>query len=297
MKFLISGGSGFIGKSLTGILKKKHHQVKHITRADFKESPSHIETLTEWADVVVNLAGASISKKWTKAYKEEMYESRIVLTKKIVEAIKSNSAKPKLFISVSAVGFYDNSQVFDEEHDLPAGNYLGDLCSDWETIAMRASKETRVVVFRLGVVLGRRGGVVKKLRSLFNLGLGAAMGSGQQDMSWVHISDVLNAMQYAVKNEQMKGIYNLCTPNHISNQEFAEAFAKGLKKPLFLKIPAFVLKLVLGEGSTVVLEGQRVMPNRLLQDGFNFRFVKIQDAFEEIFRKKKSITKVPNQVT
>lgn len=289
MKFLISGGSGFIGKSLTGILRKKHHHVKHITRADFNNSQSQIESLTEWADVVVNLAGASISKKWTKKYKEELYESRVSLTQKIVEAIQKNTTKPKLFISVSAVGFYDNSEVFDEEHDLPAGNFLGDLCSDWETVAMRADKNTRVVVFRLGVVLGRRGGIVKKMRPLFNLRLGASMGSGEQPISWVHISDVLNAIQYAVKNEEMKGIYNLCTPNHLTNIEFSKAFAKGLNKPLFFKIPSFVVKCMLGEGAEVVLEGQRVLPTRLLEAGFNFRFIKIEESFQEIFRKLKKV--------
>lgn len=289
MKFLISGGSGFIGRSLTGILKKKHHHVKHITRADFNYSQSQIESLTEWADVVVNLAGAPISKKWTKTYKNELYESRISLTQKIVEAINKNISKPKLFISVSAVGFYDNSEVFDEEHDLPAGNFLGDLCSDWETVAMRAVKDTRVVVFRLGIVLGRRGGIVKKLRPLFNLGLGASMGNGEQPMSWVHISDVLNAIQYAVKNEEMKGIYNLCTPNHLTNKEFSKAFAKGLSKPLLFRIPAFVIRWILGEGSAVVLEGQRVLPTRLMEEGFNFRFVKIENSFQEIFRKHKKI--------
>jgi uncharacterized protein (TIGR01777 family) len=285
MKFLIAGGSGFIGKSLTGILKKKHHQVKHITRFDFQESDNHIQELISWSDVVVNLAGANISKKWTDSYKKEIYDSRILLTKKIVDAINSSSSKPKLLISTSAVGFYDDAKIYDEEHDLPAGNFLGDLCSDWETIAMRASKETRVVVFRLGVVLGRRGGIVKKLRPLFSLGLGATMGSGEQAMSWVHISDVLNAFQYSVKNEQMKGIYNLCTPNHVSNKEFSSTFAKVMKKPFFLKIPSFFIKLMLGEGSEVVLKGQKVLPSRLLLDGFNFRFVHLNDALKEIFRR------------
>ncbi|MDD2346057.1 MAG: TIGR01777 family oxidoreductase [Bacteroidales bacterium] len=289
MKFLISGGSGFIGKSLTGILRKKHHHVKHITRADFNNSQSQIESLTEWADIVINLAGASISKKWTKAYKNELYESRISITQKIVEAINKNTLKPKLFISVSAVGFYNNSQVFDEEHNLPAGNFLGDLCSDWETVAMRAVKDTRVVVFRLGIVLGRRGGIVKRLRPLFKLGLGASIGSGEQPMSWVHISDVLNAIQYAVKNEELKGIYNLCTPNYLTNKEFSKAFAKGLNKPLLFKIPSFILKWMLGEGSEVILEGQRVLPTRLLEAGFNFRFIKIEESFQEIFRKLKKV--------
>lgn len=284
MKFLIAGGSGFIGKSLTGILKKKHHQVKHITRADYEAPQNQLENLVSWSDVVVNLAGANISKKWTDSYKKEIYDSRILLTKKIVDAINTSS-KPKLLISTSAVGFYDDAKIYDEEHDLPAGNFLGDLCSDWETIAMRASKDTRVVVFRLGVVLGRRGGIIKKLRPMFNMGLGATMGSGEQSMSWVHISDVLNAIQYSVKNEDMKGIYNLCTPNHVTNKEFSSIFAKVMKKPLLLKIPSFLIKIMFGEGSDVVLKGQKVLPSRLLLDGFNFRFVNLDDAFKEIFRR------------
>lgn len=287
MKFLITGGNGFVGKALGRILVKKNHQLYLLTRDEIAKGSLFLTEKAEWADVIINLAGANISQRWSKSYKEEMYKSRIETTKSLVDAISNAKIKPSLLISVSAVGFYDNEQVYDEEHFLPTGNFLSDLCSDWETMAMRASKQTRVVVFRLGVVLGRKGGMINKLFPFYKAGLGMIIGSGKQPMSWVHISDVLNAFQFTMKNKNMNGIYNLCSPIHVCQKDFSKEFAHFLKRPLFLKIPSFVFKIMLGEGSIVVLEGQRVKPNRLLKEGFNFRYLDIQSAFNEIINHKK----------
>ncbi len=287
MKFLITGGNGFIGKALEKILQKKNHQIQLLSRNDINSGSQYILEKVEWADVIINLAGATLSKRWNKKYKKTIYDSRIETTKCLVDAISLAKNKPSLLISASAVGFYNNEQEFDEEHFLPTNNFLGDLCSDWETMAMRASKFTRVVVFRFGVVLGRKGGIIKKLLPFFKYGFGAIMGSGKQPVSWIHISDVLNAIQFALKNKNMSGIYNLCTPNSVTQKEFSKNFANALNKPLFFTIPSFVLKLMLGEGSIVVLEGQRVKPSRLLNEGFNFRYLDIQSAFNEIFNNQK----------
>ncbi len=287
MNFLITGGNGFVGSALEKILRKKNHLLQLLTREEVQKGSTFILEKVEWADVIINLAGANISQRWSKNNKKIMYDSRIETTKCLVEAISMAKNKPSLLVSASAVGFYNNEQEFDEEHFLPTNNFLGDLCSDWETMAMRASKYSRVVVFRFGVVLGRKGGIIKKLLPLFKSGFGATMGSGKQPMSWIHISDLLNAMQFAMKNKNMNGIYNLCSPNYVTQKEFSRNFANALKRPLFLKVPSFILKLMLGEGSIVVLEGQRVKPSRLLSEGFNFRYLDIQSAFNEIFKNQK----------
>lgn len=289
MNFLITGGNGFVGSALCKILIKKNHKIYLLHRDDFFKDPSFLINQVEIADVIINLAGANISQRWNKKHKEEMYNSRINTTKAIVNAIAESKKKPNLLISASAVGFYDNEKIYDEEHFLPTNSFLGDLCSDWETMAMRASKNTRVVVFRFGVILGRKGGLIKKTYSLFKLGLGAVMGSGRQPMSWIHISDVLNAIQFAMKNKNLSGIYNLCSPIHTSNKDFSSEFAQILKKPLFLKIPTFVLKFIYGEGSKVITDGQRVKPNRLLNEGFNFRYPDIHSALNEIVNRRKIV--------
>ncbi len=174
-------------------------------------------------------------------------------------------------ISVSAVGFYDYQKIYDEEHNLPASIFFGDLCSDWETIAMRASKHTRVVVFRLGVVLGRNGGMVKKIRPLFRAFLGTIPGNGNQYLSWIHISDVVNAFRYAMKNKEMKGIYNLTTPNPVTQHTFLKKFAQQLNRPCFMKIPGKIIRFIMGEGAMILLDGQQVMPTLLTEAGFHFK--------------------------
>lgn len=285
MKFLVTGGNGFIGKAIREVLQKKNHQIQLLSKDEIEKGSDIIDKV-EWSDVIINLAGANISKRWNKAYKKIIYDSRINTTKMLVDAISKATNKPSLLISASAVGFYNDESEYDEEHFLPTNNFLGDLCSDWETMAMRASKNTRVVVFRFGVVLGRNGGIIKKLYPMYKNGLGAIIGSGKQSMSWIHISDVLNAVQYALKNKNLAGIYNLCSPNNITQKEFSKVFASSMHRPLFFRIPAFLIKLMFGEGSIVLLEGQRVKPNKLLNEGFNFKHTYIKSALMDIIDSK-----------
>lgn len=297
MNILISGSSGFVGKKLRNNAMRKGHSIRVIAREDYQNKTSLHEKI-QWASVIINLAGATIDKKWSESYKKEIYNSRINSTKAIVEGIQQCEKKPKLFISVSATGIYSSSKIQTEDDYTEAKDFLAQVCNDWEKVAMRASKETRVVVFRLGVVLGKNGGVVRQMTSLFKLGLGAKISSGEQMMSWVHIDDVVNAFLYAIKNKQMEGIYNLCSPNPISNSEFTKAFAKALNRKAFLTIPAFLIRLIYGERSKLLLEEKYILPKRLLEADFNFRNDTIQTAFKQIFRKrepKKPESKKPEE--
>lgn len=285
MNILISGGTGFIGKKLRNNATRKGHTIRLITREDVGNKEFLSEKI-QWATVVVNLAGAPISKRWTSSYKNEIYHSRIDTTKAITESIKEAKRKPKLLISMSATGIYASSKIQSEDDALYADDFLAQVCTDWEKVALRASDSTRVVVYRLGVVLGKHGGVVKKLTPMFKFGLGGAMGSGSQMMSWVHVDDVVNAFFYAIKNQSLSGTYNLVAPTPISNSEFTAAFAKALHRKAFLKVPAFALKLFMGEQASMVLDEKYVLPKRLLEADFNFRNDTIQTAFKQIFRKK-----------
>ena len=285
MNILISGGSGFVGKKLRNNAMRKGHTVRLIAREDYSNKTLLLEKI-QWSSVIINLAGATVSKRWTSSYKKEIYNSRINSTKAIVETIQQSENKPKLFISVSANGVYSSSKIQTEDDFTEADDFLAQVCADWERVALRAANDTRVVIFRLSVVLGRNGGMVKQLTTLFKLGLGAKLGSGEQMMSWVHIDDVINAFLFAIKNKQMEGIYNLTSPAPISNREFTQAFAKAVHRKAWLTIPAFVLKLVFGEQSKLFLEEKYIIPKRLLEVDFNFRNDTIQTAFKQIFRKR-----------
>jgi len=290
MNILISGGTGFIGKKLRNNAMRKGHTVRLINREDFQNSELLLDKV-QWSSMIVNLAGATISKRWTEAYKKEIYHSRIDTTKAIVEAIQKANKKPKLFISVSATSIYSSTKIQTEEDCQLADDFLAQVCVDWEKVAQRASKDTRVVIFRLGVVLGRNGGIVKQLTPLFKFGLGAKMDSGEQMMSWVHIDDVVNAFFYAVKNQSMSGIYNLTAPTPVSNRDFTLALAKAMHRKAWLTIPGFMLKWFKGEQSSIIIEEKYALPKRLMEADFNFRNDTVQAAFKQIFRKRERVEK------
>ncbi len=290
MNILISGGTGFIGKKLRNNAMRKGHSVRLIDREDFKNSELLLDKV-QWSSMIINLAGATISKRWTEAYKKEIYHSRIDTTKAIVEAINKANRKPKLFISVSATNIYTSTKIQTEDDCQLADDFLAQVCADWEKVALRAVKDTRVVVFRLGVVLGRNGGIVSKLSPSFKYGFGAKIGSGEQIMSWVHIDDVVNAFFYAVKNQSMSGVFNLTAPTPVSNRDFTLALAKAMHRKAWLTIPSFMLKWFKGEQSAILLEERYVLPKRLMEADFNFRNDTIQAAFKQIFRKREPVDK------
>jgi uncharacterized protein (TIGR01777 family) len=280
MKIAITGANGFVGKHLQNIFN--YADIVKIGRKEFGLNDAEFTKLLDGVEIIINLAGAPIINRWSEEYKKELYSSRIDTTKKIVEAIKSLENKPKLFISTSAVGRYDNKNIYSEDDKNFADDTLGNICKDWEDEALKASDDTRVVIYRFGIVLGRDGGALAKMITPFKLGLGGILGDGKQAFSWVHIDDLENAFKYAVDHEEVSGIYNLTAPKPTTNYEFTKTLGSVISRPTIFPVPAFVLKLIFGEGSTVLLDGQSVVPKRLIDSGFEFRFHDIQRALEDL---------------
>lgn len=239
----------------------------------------------EQHDGVINLAGASLFKRWTDEYKREILESRVNATRNIVEGIPSE--KSLTLLSTSAVGYYG----FREDEELnesspPGDDFLARVTQQWEAEAMKAeNKGARVVLTRFGIVLGVRGGTLGQMIPLFKKHIGGPVGSGKQWFSWIHMEDLCEAFVFLIKHPDIIGPVNVCSPGPVRNKELAKSLGKALGKPSFLKAPGFLVKLVLGEFGSVVLKGQRVIPDRLLSHDFKFRYMDIDDALADIITK------------
>jgi uncharacterized protein len=294
MKIFITGGTGFVGTYLSRQLVAQGHKltilnppmpgtglnIKGITYLDGnptvkgqwqKSVPEH--------DVIINLAGASIFSRWTQKQKEIIRSSRISTTRNLVDALPDNS-KNITFFSTSAVGYYGFHKDEELTESSPAGDdFLAKLAYDWEQEALLAkNKGASVVLTRFGIVLGKNGGALGLMFPLFKYFLGGPLGSGQQWFSWVHIHDLAGAFIFLLKHKKISGAVNLCSPNPVRNKELSKAIGKILHRPSFMPAPGFLIKIFLGEFGFVLLKGQRVVPNRLLDAGFIFQYPDIEIA-------------------
>ncbi len=282
MNIAMSGATGFIGGSLIKKFAGEDWSVIPLLVEDFKSDAILSEKLKS-SDIVINLAGAPVIGKWTEEYKKILYSSRIETTSKIVSIINNQNPKPRLFISTSAVGIYDGSEVYSEDNAVYANDFLGRLAIDWEKAANKAKDGgIRTVIFRFGIVLGNNGGILSNMLPFFRTGLGGTIGDGSQGFSWVHISDLQKAFIEAIVNEKLSGVYNLTAPNPTTNKGLTKALGKVLHKPTIFRIPYFALKLRYGEGAIAVAGGQKVLPKRLLETGFQFEFKTIEEALESL---------------
>lgn len=289
MKVAISGASGFVGSSLRAWLQKEGHETVPLGVKDFAQSDESFTEKLDGCEVVINLAGAPIIARWSEEYKKILYSSRIDTTRKLARCISSLDKKPRVFISTSAVGIYANDRVYDEENIVYGENFLADLCRTWEHEAFEAkSEETRVVVFRFGIVLGRDGGALKQMLPIFRLGLGGRIGSGKQGFSWVHLDDLTRAFAFAVEREDMSGAYNLTAPQVTTNEIFTAALSEVLRRPAIFPVPAFALRLLYSQGAQVLTDGQHAVPKRLLEHGFEFEHPEIIGALEHLLAQKSS---------
>lgn len=276
----MSGATGFVGSNLSSAFRELKWQIVPLGRKELK-SGLLAEKMAD-TDIVVNLAGAPIINRWSEEYKKTMYESRINITKELVLACSRMDPKPKLLISVSAIGYYASGGPHTENNHVKADNFLGHLTQDWEKEALKAKElGMRTVIFRFGVILGKEGGALKEMLKPFKLGLGGTIGDGSQPFSWIHINDLIHAFQTAINDESYEGIYNLTAPNPTTNKGLTKAIGKALKKPTIMKVPKFVFRLQLGEGAQVLTEGQAVLPERLIESGFSFSFKNIEDAVKD----------------
>jgi uncharacterized protein (TIGR01777 family) len=285
MQIALTGATGFIGSYLVDVFLEKNWKVTPIGRGDLALSSKDLAKKIDGSEIIVNLAGANIVKRWTDAYKKELYSSRIATTGKLVEAMNQMSRKPRIFISTSAVGIYDDRGRYSESDDNFADNYLAKIVKDWEKTALKA-RETNIgtVIFRFGVVLGK-GGLLAKMLPSFKIGMGGTIGNGRQSFSWVHIEDLSRAYIFAVMHEELNGIYNLVSPNAVTNKVLTKTLGKILHRPAVLPVPVWILRLIFGEGAAAMSSGQNVIPERLLIAGFRFKFETIEHALRDLVPK------------
>ena len=273
----ITGASGFVGSNLISHFLDQNYNVIAIKREEIHDDKKLLEIISK-SDIVVNLAGATILNKWTPTYKELLYSSRIKTTQKIVNAINSLENKPELFISTSAIGIYDHRDTYDEEGNY-ANDFLSKLCQKWEETAKKAN--TKVSIFRLGVVLGHKGGAFAKMIKPFRLGFGGHIASGNQAFSYIHIEDLLRAYSFVIQNN-ISSTFNLTSPKPTTNLGLTRVLSKAVRKPALLPLPEFVLKFIYGEGAVILTNGQDVIPKRLLSLGFKFKYNDIEETIENL---------------
>lgn len=273
MKIALTGASGFVGQAV----QKRFENCVIIKRDDSEKA---IVEKLENVDVVINLAGATIVKRWTPTYKKVLMNSRIETTKKLVSAI--NKSAVKQFISTSAIGVYPNNQASNEETQELASDFLGELAKQWEHEALQCQKPTAIL--RFGVILGKESGALKQMLTPFKLALGGNLGNGEMMMSWIHIQDLMGIYEHLIKHN-LTGIYNATTPKPVKNHTFTKALGKVLKRPTFLPLPAFALNLIYGEASSVLLDSKEVYPKAILNKGYVFEYPEIEGALRDILAK------------
>jgi hypothetical protein len=234
--------------------------------------------------LIINLAGASIFSTWTEETKKAIRESRIFTTRNLVDGIDPKRAKSITLFSTSAVGYYGFHGDEELTENSPPGNdFLARMAVEWEAEALKAKeKGSRVVITRFGIVLGKGGGVLSQMIPLFRKFIGGPIGSGRQWFSWIHMEDLAEAFFFLMRRLEISGPVNLCSPNPVRNKDFTKALGKVLKRPSFMPAPGFMIKLLLGEFGSVILEGQRVIPKRLLESGFVFSYPHVGKALKNI---------------
>jgi len=285
MKIALSGASGFIGSHLKMALRSHDHELTLVTRSGLtKKDADFSSEFINGQDVIINLAGAPISGKWSASYKKELYDSRINTTRKISEAILNSPEPPKCLINASAVGIYDDSTKHTDESQAFADNFLAKICLAWEAEAMKANSACRVVIIRTGVVLAKDEGALAKMAPPFKKGIGARIGNGNQGVSWIHIDDLIEIFLFVISHPEITGIVNAVGPYPTDNYNFSDSLGKMFGQPVYFSIPKFVLKLLLGEGAVVLTEGQKAVPEKLLKYGFGFQYISIDKALIGIYR-------------
>jgi uncharacterized protein (TIGR01777 family) len=303
MRVVIAGGSGLIGRKLIDRLLQAQHEVTVLSRRPenvHKIFPAvHVEfwdaktgsvlvNILDGADAVINLTGESIAaKRWTQIQKELILSSRIESTQTIIDAIKQTKRKPSVLLNASAAGYYGNVPEGEVIEASPRGTgFLADVCALWEAEALKVQEiGVRVVLLRTGIVLDKNDGALWKLLVPFRLFVGGPLGSGKQWFPWIHLQDEISAILFTMENEHITGPLNLSAPESVRMLEFCRKLGSILYRPSWMYVPAFVLKLALGEmAEPLLLHGQKMLPQKLIDAGFKFQFPELEDALEDILR-------------
>ncbi|MBK6606991.1 MAG: TIGR01777 family oxidoreductase [Leptospiraceae bacterium] len=302
MKIAIVGGSGFIGRNLAKALHSAGEEVIIFSRKN--SLPQELMGLAnihlvstskpsakdlEGIDALVNLAGESVvGEKWSDKRKEALRTSRVDFTRSIVEELAKVKVKPKVLLQGSAIGFYGMHEtgkpVFSE--DAKSGeDFLAKLCVDWEEEANRAKDfGVRTVLIRTGIVLSPESGAMQQMLLPFKMFVGGPLGNGKQYMSWIHLADMIGAIQFLLANPKAEGAFNFTAPNPCSNEEFSTVLGKVMGRPSFMRVPSFPLIALYGEGAEVILKGQNVIPAKLAAFGYQFQFSELKNALEDLLK-------------
>lgn len=302
MKIVIIGATGFIGRKLFAALHREEYDITVVSRdaESAREKLGDLAEFCEWdakstddlagilkdAWAVINLAGESLaSGRWTQKRKEEILESRTASVEAVVEAINKMEQKPNVLIQASAIGYYGSDFKNEKDESSPLGKgFLAEVTQAWEQATAGLSGDVRLVLLRTGIVLGLDGGALVEMARPFRLGAGGHIGSGRQWMSWIHMDDEIRAIQFFLENKDARGIYNLTAPEPVTMKKFASELGKTLHRPSWMHVPAFGIKLAMGQmGEEMLLGSQKVLPKRLEEEGFSFQFCELKPALTNIF--------------
>jgi|SRR5665213_1192770 len=301
MRILVTGASGFLGRRLVAALGRQRHEVLRLSRGPMDPQDPRLlpwdpatafidERALQGLDAVIHLAGQGIADaRWTASTKEKLRESRLLGTRVLVDALAALKAGPKVFLAASAVGYYGDRESEDLSEKSPVGEgFLASLCRDWEQATARAGDfGMRVVQMRLGVVLGPEGGVLKRTLLPFKLGLGGRLGSGRQWMSWISAPDAVRAMLFLLEQPDCSGVYNVTSPNPVTNAQYTLSLRRALSRPALLPVPGFALRFFMGEmADALLLSGQKVYPQRLKERGFTWEMPYIGEALNRLLQAK-----------
>ena len=301
MRVLITGATGLIGKEIVKVCHSEHIDVNYLTTSKSKISSNNNYQGFYWnpkneeidenclndVDAIIHLAGATVSKRWTKSYKNEILSSRLITTQLLVNTLKKHPNQVKQIISASAIGIYPDSlsKYYEEDDDKGDASFLSNVVKQWE-LAVDEFSSLGIIVskVRIGLVLSEKGGALPEIIKPIKLGLGAAFGSGKAWQSWIHIEDLADIFVFILKNK-LEGVYNGVSSNPVINEDLTKLCAKVLKRPLFLpNIPKFFMKLVLGEMHTLLFMSQRVSSKKIEAAGFEFSYHHLEPALEELLK-------------
>lgn len=296
MILTLTGATGLIGNRLVPKLRAAGHELRLLGR----NAPAGESSFWRWnagegepppeslagTDAIIHLAGEPIAQRWTPEVKQRLRSTRIDGTRQLVQALSTHSRRPAVLLSASAIGYYgDRDDEILTEESAPGAGFLAETCVEWEKqAALAESLGIRVVRLRIGVVLGAGGGVLGQLLPIFRLGMGGAVGSGRQWMSWIHAGDLVSLIEMVLANPAVRGPLNATAPNPVENGEFARELGRAVHRPALMAAPAFALKLLYGEMSEVVLGSARVLPRRAIAAGFEFRFPSLAPALEDLLQ-------------
>ncbi len=302
MQVVIAGGSGFIGRKLIEALLRAKHNVTLLSRdpariqksfpfinVEFWDTKSigSLAGIINGKDAVINLAGESIaSKRWSSKQKQKILSSRIESTRAIVQAIEQAQHRPSVLLNASAVGYYGHVPEDEVTETYPNGaGFLAGVCGQWEKEAQKIQKHNvRVVLLRTGIILDKNEGALRKFLLPFKMFVGGPLGNGRQWFPWIHVQDEIDAILFAMEHEQIEGPVNLSAPESIRMREFCSALGSVIGRPSWLRVPGFALRLMLGEMAGLILYSQRIIPQKLLNSGFKFRYPNLEKALQDILR-------------